>query len=369
MLEIRGRCAVAKIYADVVEESAMSQIYNMLNCVVFENCKIVIMPDVHTGNGAVVGTVAEFRDRIIPRMLGVDLGCGMTSYNLGALKKFNLEHLDEFIRRNIPLGSAIHKKALDDTNEFEALAKKTKQKYDNVLNSLGTLGGGNHFIELGKDSDDSYWLTIHSGSRNFGFKVAMYYIDLAYKESHGSAGSFNGMEFLNGDQLLEYINAVEVAVRYASLNRELIGKIIINNFFKMRYHKLPVINAPHNYIQKDIIHKGSISAKVDELVVIPWNMRDGLIIAKGKGNAEWLESAPHGAGRIMSRKDAKESIPMHDFRQSMEGIFTTSVSANTVDESPMAYKNPTIIQELIKDTVEVISVVKPIYNVKAGENI
>lgn len=313
---------------------------------------------------------------IIPSVIGVDIGCGIDAYCLGKLKNIDLKSLDKFIKNNVPSGTGIHKKMqgnYDILPELEGLIKRIKIPHEaaRVYNSIGTLGGGNHFIELEKDNDGNVWLVIHSGSRKLGFMTATYHQNVAkeyMKKEFDGAGAYYGLEYLdintNGQ---DYLNDLKIVQKYAELNRFEMAKNIIQNFFKIRMSKVDYITSIHNYynFEDGIVRKGAISAKKGEELIIPLNMRDGSIIGVGKGNVEWNISAPHGAGRILSRGAAKNQITLTEFKDSMKGIYTSSVCRETIDESPFAYKSSEEIKELITDTVDIKKVMKPIYNFKA----
>jgi tRNA-splicing ligase RtcB (3'-phosphate/5'-hydroxy nucleic acid ligase) len=380
MIEIHGKYSIVKIYVNDIEPEAFSQIVKTINHESSEGCEIRIMPDVHAGAGCVIGYTSTLGQRVVPNLIGVDIGCGMLSTPLGNLDwtPERLSFLDELIHKEIPSGFNIHSNGrrpffdlYSDTTKsfFKDTCNTTKQDYDRVLSSIGTLGGGNHFVELGVDESGCTWLTIHSGSRNFGLRIAKFYQEIAKSK----CGSMGDLEYLTGEDKYSYLTDMSIAQEYASLNRKIMMKVMLHGLIKDDYFRKTInegnsVESIHNYIdlEQKIIRKGAISAMNNEMVIIPWNMRDGLIIAKGKGNPDWNYSAPHGAGRIMARGKAKRSLDIDDFKKSMEGIYSTCISKETIDESPMVYKNHEEIKELIKDTVEVIHVVKPIYNFKAG---
>ena len=369
MIELIGKYSKdCKIFADKVEDEVISQVMGVLNHPAFENVPVRIMPDCHAGSGCVIGFTAKVSDKIIPNLIGVDIGCGMLSYNF----KSDLTHkalfdlLDEIIKADIPNGCNVHQKEQKVNDELlgklTEICKRTNQDLSYVLKSLGTLGGGNHFIECGSDGNNSKWLTVHSGSRNFGLKIANYHQKIAH-EKNPSFGK--DLSWLEGDDAKNYLSDMRVAQEFASLNRRMIIDTIIT---KSKHSKNDFIESIHNYISDDdMIRKGAISAKKDELVIIPWNMRDGLIIGKGKSNNDWNNSAPHGAGRVLSRSKAKELINIEDYKKSMEGIFTSCVNEDTIDESPMAYKPHTEVEQYLSESVEIIHRVKPFYNFKASE--
>lgn len=375
-MKIQGKYNEAIIYSDEIDNAALTQIYSMLNNPSFSNSKIRIMPDVHFGKGSVVGFTMQLNEFVSPNVVGVDIGCGVDAYKIGSVK-VDLKRFDEFINLSIPSGRKTNEVRLENyynlSKELEDLILKVSGKqYDRILKSIGTLGGGNHFIELNIDSNDNIWLLIHTGSRYLGVAVYGYHIKQAKKyimKKYNGAGAFHGNEYLpvkgEGE---EYIADMKITQQYAFINREVIARNIIDNFFKVKFKNVECIKSTHNYIDFDdrIVRKGAISAHKDELLVIPLNMRDGVLFCKGKGNNNWNFSAPHGAGRILSRREAKDCITMNEFKNLMEGIYSSSIKKSTLDESPMAYKPKELIMSSISETVEIIDIAKPIYNFKSG---
>jgi len=408
----KGKYTTAETKTDLLEGSLISQIYEFINNPVFEN-PIKIMPDCHAGIGSCVGFTMAMGDKINPQIIGDDIGCGMFSVKMGfdITDELSLAEIDRKIREAVPMGFSTNG---NDENfksyfNFKEISKRLKRNYDSrdffgkilankkiknrVKNSIGSLGGGNHFIEIGKDEDGYFWITVHTGSRNFGKVICDYHTEIAkkyasdsYKEKYKSAVEKIKAEFpkkewekeikkisipkpnefyLEGKLKDEYLRDMQVAQYYAEINRKVIMTKILNVFDK--YNIIDEIETVHNYINFDdnIIRKGAISAHKGELVVIPWNMRDGLIIAKGKGNADWNYSAPHGAGRKMSRGKAKAEIDLETFKEQMEGIYSSSVCQSTLDEAPDAYKDYEIVKNEIQDTVEIIHTVKPVLNIKS----
>lgn len=355
------------------------QIETFLNHPAFLGRKIRIMPDTHFGKGSCVGFTMDLGDVVIPNIIGVDIGCGIraTKLPLKWHKYRNFTALDEFIRKNIPVGFSIRNEApmvpVDIWEDTAEVARNLGLDEERVAKSIGTLGGGNHFIELGKDEEDFLWLTIHSGSRNFGLQVANYWQNEANQICRKFYQDFGDLNFLPAGKGLGlfsgYIDDMRVAQRYAALNREVMSNLIVQDFCGVE--PLEIIDSVHNFIspEDNIIRKGATSAHEGERVVIPFNMEDGLIIGTGLGNPEWNNSAPHGAGRILSRGQAKKTLSLDDARNGMKnaGIFTTSLSQETLDEAKGAYKNPELIKEMIKDTITIDNFVKPVYNLKAGE--
>lgn len=375
-MKIQGKYNEAIIYADELDNAALTQIYGMLNIPSFADSSIRIMPDVHFGKGSVVGFTMTLNEYVSPNVVGVDIGCGVDAYKIGNVD-INLQEFDEFVNAFIPSGRDTNAIRLTDyytlTSEMEELfIKVSKNNYDRIHKSVGTLGGGNHFNEVNIDRENNLWLLIHSGSRYLGVAVYDYHSLKAkayIKKSFQGAGAFHGSEYLpiNGEGE-EYISDMKLAQSYAFTNREVMAKIIFDKFFGIKFKDIQSIRSTHNYIdfKDNIVRKGAISAHTDEMLVIPMNMRDGVLFCKGKGNAEWNFSAPHGAGRVLSRGETKELVSLEEYQKSMEGIFSSSVSKATLDESPMAYKSMELIMNSIGDTVEIVDVAKPIYNFKAG---
>lgn len=394
-----------KIFTNNIEQSAKEQIDLLLEQEAFKDCKIRIMPDVHAGAGCVIGFTGNLGDKVIPNIVGVDIGCGMLCVNLGNVE-LDLEELDNIIRNNIPSGMNVHesKVAYYDFTQLYCY-KELKNKDGWLEKSLGSLGGGNHFIEIDIDDDNNKYLVIHTGSRNLGKQVAEIYQKKAiehcsYKKEmqeekdkiikeYKKQGKekeiqqalteinvkYNGKTklpkdlcYLEGKDKENYLHDMKLCQEFAYLNREWIyGEIISKMGLALCVEDY--FQCIHNYInfEDNIVRKGAISARKGERIIIPMNMRDGCIIGFGKGNEDWNYSAPHGAGRTMSRNMAREKLNMEEFKNSMEGIYTTSVNEETIDEAPMVYKPMEEILEFIKDAVEVEKIIKPIYNFKASE--
>jgi len=407
-MELQGKYGTAIVYTDDIESGAISQIINLLNQPMAENAHVRIMPDVHAGAGCVIGYTAHLTDKIVPNLIGVDIGCGVRAWKIGkrSLVGEKFEKLDKFIRGNIPSGREIHEYPIGviSYDKVEA-CKRTDQNFNYVLNSVGTLGGGNHFIEIDLDQDDNLWLIVHTGSRNFGLKIAKHYQDLAEQSLFGltkeefqaqvdeikktkkgkgievaiqalrkqamKKGKATGLEYLEGPEAELYFNDMKVAQDFAQLNRFAIGSIILGDFYKLKIEELESIESVHNYINFDdhVVRKGAISAHVGQKVIIPLNMADGVIVGVGKGNMNWNFSAPHGAGRRMSRSKAKVSITLEDFQRVMKakGVWTSTADKHTLDEAPQAYKKAEHIIEYLKDTVDISVQMKPVYNFKAAE--
>lgn len=401
-MEIMGKVNTAVCYARVVEDEAIEQIRRMCDYPMTEGSRIRIMPDVHAGKGCTIGTTMTIADKAVPNVVGVDIGCGMYTVNLGKAE-IDFEKVDE-AAHFIPSGMHVWE-GRQERFDLTVLACYRELKDTKRLGrSLGTLGGGNHFIEIDEAADGTKYLIIHSGSRNLGKQVAEHYQKLAvyldrgygeyfekreeiirtYKEQgrrseiqealkelqrkfHGSEASMpEDLCFLSGKHLAEYLHDVEVCQAYARRNREKMAEIILERTGLAGGEAFHTI---HNYIDTEemILRKGAIAAHDGEKVLIPINMRDGSVLAVGKGNPEWNFSAPHGAGRIMSRTRAKANLSMEEYKETMKGVYTTSINENTLDEAPMAYKSLEDIIGVIRESVDVIDVMKPVYNFKASE--
>jgi RNA-splicing ligase RtcB len=375
-MEIIGRYNKAEVFTDRVDAEATSQIYQLLNIPAFGGSQIRIMPDVHYGSSAVVGFTMTMNEYICPAVVGVDIGCGINAYKIGKAD-FSAPAFDEFLKTYIPAGREVNSfrrdKYFEPSGELTSLINKVGMKeYDRIVKSVGTLGGGNHFIEVARDEEENLWLIIHSGSRFLGLLVCDYHRKRArnyLKEKFQGAGAYHHFEFMPLDKEgKEYVDDLKITQQFASDNRRVMGQVLIEGFFRKKFSACQSIESVHNYIDfsDKVIRKGAISAPKDQTVIIPMNMRDGSIIAKGRGNANWNYSAPHGAGRLLSRGSAKEIISMDEYKETMKGIYSSSVNESTLDESPMAYKPMQEITSRIGDTVEILSVLKPVYNYKAG---
>lgn len=393
MLELRGKYNTAKVFTDNVEETAKNQIIKLCNQEFAKDSKIRIMPDTHAGVGCTIGTTMTITNKIVPNLVGVDIGCGMYCVKLKE-REIDFKKLDEVIRKYVPSGRDIreveHK--LSNNLKLKELRCANHIYYDKCMKSLGTLGGGNHFIEINKDKEGNLYLVIHSGSKYLGKQVAKYYQTLAYKRLTYEAKDkiisklkAEGREqdilselsklppleidehlaYLEGNDLEDYLHDMKITQEYAMFNRMAIADEILNH---MQLHEVESFSTIHNYIDVEnrILRKGAISANKSEKVIIPINMKDGSIIAIGKGNEDWNYSAPHGAGRLFSRGKAKNKISLEDFKNVMSGVWTTSVCESTIDESPMAYKPIQQIIDNIQDTVDIVEIIKPVYNFKAN---
>lgn len=401
MEEIQGKFNTAISYAKIMEESAREQIKRMCDYEFTSGSKIRIMPDVHAGAGCTIGTTMTIKDKVVPNVVGVDIGCGMYTVKLDA-DKIDFEKFDE-AAHFIPSGKNVWESRGERFDLQELFCYRSLKDTKRIERSIGTLGGGNHFIEIDKSADGTFYLVIHSGSRNLGKQVAEIYQKLAVDLAIGKDDMFKEQEkiiaeykaagrrkeiqeaikelhrkfqvkktdtpydlcFVYGKYLAQYLHDIEICQRFARLNRERMAEILLK---KTGLTAVENFHTIHNYIDVEemILRKGAIAAHAGERVLIPINMRDGSVLAVGKGNADWNFSAPHGAGRLMSRGTAKDKISLEDFQNSMAGIYTTSVNEATLDESPQAYKSLDDIIDVIGETVEIVEVMKPVYNFKAG---
>ena len=364
-----------KIFTDNIEGEALNQIYTLAKHPAFDGAKIRIMPDVHAGKGCVIGFTADLGDKVVPNLVGVDIGCGMLTVCLGKAD-VDFEKLDHVIRGNVPSGRGLQETGSKWTKLSQLRCYDALKEIDRVNRSMGTLGGGNHFIEIDKDEGNNKYLIIHTGSRNLGKQVAEYYQHLAVEIMQGKNESKKVPKelcFLTEGYREDYLHDMKLCQEFASDNRYSIAAAILHGMNGKKnvdiLEKGISFETVHNYIdpETNIIRKGAIAAYEGQRVLIPMNMRDGCIIGIGKGNPDWNCSAPHGAGRLFSRSAAKDLITLEEFQESMEGIYTTSVNKSTIDESPMAYKPMEEIVDKIADTVEIESIIKPVYNFKAAE--
>ena len=398
MLEIKGKKAVAICYASIIEEEAIEQIRKMCDQNFTEGCSIRIMPDVHAGKGCTIGTTMTVKDKAVPNVVGVDIGCGMYTVNLGK-QEIDLAKFDEACHF-VPSGKNAWEGRQERFNLSELQCCRSLRESKWIERSLGTLGGGNHFIEIDQASDGTKYLVIHTGSRNLGKQVAEIYQKLAVELNQGKEEYFKKKDaliaeykaagrrkeiqkallelhwkdkpltvpeelcYVYGSYFEDYLHDVDLCQRFAVRNRELLAEILLTRTGLTgtdRFHTI------HNYIDVNemILRKGAIAAHAGERVLIPINMRDGSILASGRGNAEWNYSAPHGAGRLMSRTKARETLSMEAYQEAMKGIYTTSVNERTLDEAPFAYKSLDDIIGVIRESVDIIDIMKPIYNFKA----
>ena len=408
-MEVRGKYSVAKVFTDVIEPSAVEQIKLLCDQTFTKGCSIRIMPDVHSGEGCVIGFTANLGELVIPNIVGVDIGCGMLTVELG---KTNVDfaRLDSIIRSYVPSGENVH-----EPDDEESGAETVRQLLSGLLClekipqvgrielSLGTLGGGNHFIEVDTDDEDCKYLVIHTGSRSFGKRVADYYQQLAIESlgnrrlsreeiqkvvvEYRQAGRQQEIQaalkammdantcqipdklrYLTGELRDAYLHDMRLCQEFAKMNRRTIAEKIVRHLLGKELSEFSWFETVHNYVdfESNIIRKGAVSARKDERLLIPINMRDGSLVCVGKGNEDWKCSAPHGAGRLHSRSAARKLFSVESFKDEMQGIYTTSVSDDTLDECPMAYKPIDAILDNITPTVDVVKIIKPVYNFKAS---
>ena len=399
MMEIKGQVNTAICFAKIIEDEAIEQIRRMCDYEFTAGSRIRIMPDVHAGKGCTIGTTMTVKDKAVPNIVGVDIGCGMYTVNLGQVE-IDMEQMDG-AAHFIPSGLNVWEGRKERFDLLDLRCYRSLKDARRLERSLGTLGGGNHFVEIDQSADGTKYLVIHSGSRNLGKQVAEFYQRLAIDLSKGkeeyfarrdaliaeykAAGRRKEIEkalkelrweehestipedlcFVYGQYLEDYLHDVEICQRFARRSREFMAEIILQ---RLGIEAVNAFHTIHNYIDTDemILRKGAIAAHKGEKVLIPINMRDGSVLAIGKGNPDWNYSAPHGAGRIMSRTAAKENLDLDEYRREMAGIYTTSVNEATLDEAPMAYKSLSDIIDVIQESVDVIEVLKPIYNFKAN---
>lgn len=402
MFEIKGKVNTAICFAKVIDDAAIEQIKQMCDYKLTEGCKVRIMPDVHAGKGCTIGTTMTVKDKVCPNIVGVDIGCGMYTVQL---RQNELDfHKIDAVCHYIPSGMNVWEGRQERFDLTRLRCYRSLRDSKRLERSLGTLGGGNHFIEIDKASDGTYFLVIHSGSRNLGKQVAEIYQQLAidlhmgkeeyfkqreeiiqtYKETGKGADIQNDLKklkkefdtkdllvpkdicWLYGTFLEDYLHDVEICQEFAKRSREKMAEIFLERTGMTAVESFHTI---HNYIdtKEMILRKGAIAAHAGEKILIPINMRDGSVIALGKGNPNWNYSAPHGAGRIMSRAQAKKKVDLDEYRASMEGIYTTSVNEKTLDEAPMVYKSLEDIIDVIQESVDIIEVMKPVYNFKSSD--
>ena len=399
-MEVKGKHNSAIVYTNNIEPGAVAQIETLCNQEFVGSSKIRIMPDVHSGAGCTIGTTMTIKDKIVPNLVGVDIGCGMETIKIEN-RHIELNKLDKLIHEKIPCGFSIRDKVhkFNEDIDLSQLRCKNKVNLGRAIRSIGTLGGGNHFIEANKDSDGSLYIVIHSGSRHLGCEVASLYQEEAFKSlNKNSKADIDALiselkaadrekdiqkdikrkkdeiltdiprtlAYVSGTLYDDYIHDMKIVQRFAELNRKAMIEVIVKG---MKLDIASQFTTIHNYIDTEnmILRKGAVSAQKDETLLIPINMRDGSLICKGKGNPEWNYSAPHGAGRLMSRMQAKNSLTLSQFKKEMQGIFSTTVNKDTLDECPLAYKPMDEIISNIGDTVEILDIIRPIYNFKAAE--
>jgi RNA-splicing ligase RtcB len=400
MFEIKGEYTTATVFTSMIEEGAVAQIKQLCDMVYTGGSKIRVMPDVHAGAGCTIGTTMTIKDKVVPNLVGVDIGCGMETVQI-AEKHIELEKLDKMIYERIPSGMNVRTSfhQYNDEIELDQLRCRDKVNLDRAAKSIGTLGGGNHFIEADKDEEGNLFLVVHSGSRHLGKEVATLYQELGYQRLNKNdqasvddliagykaqgrekeiqsaikelknqvlTGIPHALAYVEEDLFEDYIHDMRIVQRFAELNR----KAMIDEIMKgMKLEAVDQFTTIHNYIDTEsmILRKGAVSAQDGEKLLIPINMRDGSLVCIGKGNEDWNYSAPHGAGRLMSRTQARNTFNVSEFKKQMQDIFTTSVSKDTLDECPMAYKDMRDIVDNIGPTADIVKMIKPIYNFKAGE--
>ena len=400
MIEIKGKYNEAKIFTDVVDQSSIAQVQELCNQEFTSGSRIRLMPDIHTGVGCTIGTTMTIQDKVVPNLVGVDIGCGMETIRIRE-SHIELQKLDKLIYQKIPSGFSIREKAHKYINQIDLSALYCLPYIDlpRAEKSIGTLGGGNHFIEVDRDEEGNLYIVVHSGSRHLGVEVAKYYQEEGYKVlNHTDDRSMEkliaqmraegrekeiqkeikrlknlkqtnipkALAYVSDELFEQYIHDMKIVQHFAMLNRQAMMDEIIKG---MKLHVEEQFTTIHNYIDTNdmILRKGAVSAQQGEKILIPINMRDGSLICVGKGNEDWNYSAPHGAGRLMSRGEAKQSFTVSEFKKQMSQVYTTSVSKATLDECPMAYKGMQDILDYIGSTAEVVKIIRPIYNFKAGD--
>ena len=400
MLEVSGQYNTAKIFTDVVDQASIAQVITLCNQEFVQGSRIRLMPDVHAGAGCTVGTTMTITDKVVPNLVGVDIGCGMETVRLRE-DHIEMQKLDRVVRENIPSGFAIREKAHRYAGRIE-LEELCCARHVDLLRgekSVGTLGGGNHFIEVDRDDEGRLYLIVHSGSRHLGLQVANYYQNAGYQmlnrsdpqaeqaliaewKAQGREKSIQKelkklrntkrtaipkpLAYVSGALFDDYLHDMEIVQRFAALNRQAMVDEILKG---MKFHAEDQFTTIHNYIDTGemVLRKGAVSARAGERLLIPINMRDGSLICTGLGNEDWNCSAPHGAGRLMSRAEAKQSFTVSAFKKEMDGVYTTSVGAATLDECPMAYKPMEAIVDNIAPTAQIERIIRPVYNFKAGD--
>ncbi|MBR4267761.1 MAG: RtcB family protein [Bacteroidales bacterium] len=406
MIEIKGLYNSAKVFTDVLDEKSELQIQTLCNQEFTSGEKIRLMPDVHAGAGCTIGTTMTITNKIVPNLVGVDIGCGMETVVIKAgsnsSENFNPALLDSVIRKNIPCGYDIRKTPHAYSQEIEFQNVRGHYCKSRAVCSVGTLGGGNHFIEADRDNEGNLYIVVHSGSRHAGLEIAEYYQEEAWKQlNHNQKADVDNLiqelkksgrkseiqdkisdlkaqiittipkdlAYVSGSLFDDYINDMKIMQHFAVMNRKAMVDEILKGLSIPENDILEIFTTTHNYIDIDnmILRKGSVSAQKGEKLLIPINMRDGSLVCVGKGNEDWNFSAPHGAGRVMSRRKAKQTLDLEEFKAEMTGIYSTTVNLETIDEAPMAYKTMDDIVNNITPTAEIVKIIKPIYNFKAGD--
>lgn len=400
MIEVKGKYNEARIFTDVVDSASIAQVQELCNQEFTAGSRIRLMPDIHAGKGCTIGTTMTITDKVVPNLVGVDIGCGMETTRIRE-KRLELQKLDKLIYEKIPSGFSIRENAHRYASQIDLSQLHCARHVDllRAEKSIGTLGGGNHFIEVDKDDEGNLYLVVHSGSRHLGVEVADYYQNEGYKVlNHTDDASLEALvmqmkaegrekeiqkelkkrknvkqtsipralAYVSGELFQHYIRDMKIVQQFAMLNRQAMMDELVKG---LKLHVEEQFTTIHNYIDTDamILRKGAVSAKAGEQLLIPINMRDGSLLCAGKGNEDWNFSAPHGAGRLMSRAEAKQSFTVSEFKKQMADVFTTSVNRSTLDECPMAYKGMQDILDNIGPTADVVKIIRPIYNFKAGD--
>ena len=400
MIEIKGKYNEAKIFTDVVDSASIAQVQELCNQEFTKGSRIRLMPDIHAGKGCTIGTTMTITDKVVPNLVGVDIGCGMETIRVRE-SRIELQKLDKLIYERIPSGFSIREKAHRYLSQIDLSQLCCARHVDLIRaeKSIGTLGGGNHFIEVDRDDEGNLYIVVHSGSRHLGVEVAGYYQEAGYKvlnrtddasvEALIAQLKAEGREreiqkelkklknikqtsiprelaYVSGELFEQYLHDMKIVQQFAALNRQAMMDEIVKG---MKLHVEEQFTTIHNYIDTEqmILRKGAVSARAGEQLLIPINMRDGSLICVGRGNEDWNYSAPHGAGRLMSRAEAKQSFTVSEFKKQMANVYTTSVNRSTLDECPMAYKGMQDILDNTGPTAEVVKIIRPIYNFKAGD--
>ena len=400
MIEIKGKYSEAKIFTDIVDSASVAQVQELCNQEFAAGSRIRLMPDIHAGKGCTIGTTMTITDKVAPNLVGVDIGCGMETIRVRE-SRIELQKLDKLIYERIPSGFSIREKAHRYLSQIDLSQLCCARHVDLIRaeKSIGTLGGGNHFIEVDRDDEGNLYIVVHSGSRHLGVEVAGYYQEAGYKvlnrtddasvEALIAQLKAEGREreiqkelkklknikqtsiprelaYVSGELFEQYLHDMKIVQQFAALNRQAMMDEIVKG---MKLHVEEQFTTIHNYIDTEqmILRKGAVSARAGEQLLIPINMRDGSLICVGRGNEDWNYSAPHGAGRLMSRAEAKQSFTVSEFKKQMANVYTTSVNRSTLDECPMAYKGMQDILDNIGPTAEVVKIIRPIYNFKAGD--
>ena len=374
LTEIKGAYGSVKVFTTsnkdtAIDRYALAQLQLLCDDPVSIGSTIRVMPDVHPGKVCTIGLTMTVTDRILPNLIGIDIGCGVSIVKLNNAR-MDHQKLDRIIRENIPAGSSIRNKPLPAASDYDLSGLRCYRhirEYKARL-SLGTLGGGNHFIEVDQDEDGAYYLTVHSGSRHLGKEVTEHYLRCGHEKLASSGEEIPyPLTYINGDLMDDYIHDVGITQEYARMNRELILRGIMKG---MKWKGGDIKSVCHNYLSESggqlMLRKGAISAGNDEFVAIPVNMRDGIILGTGRGNPDWNYSAPHGAGRLLKREDVKNSHTVSEYKNVMKGIYSSCIGKDTLDEAPFAYRNIDEIAEAIKDTVRIDRIIRPVYSYKAG---